>query len=400
MSDQIQEKDEPDINLLDLLIALGQEKWTLILVTFLAAAYGVVVSYTTPATYVARTVVMASQQSGGVGAAAMGGLSGLSGMAGMPNLGAGIQTSDELYIALMRSQSVQSVLIDKLKLKERYGSKNLEEARQSLTQSVAIVVDRKSGLLLIDAEDGDPEFAAQLANAQVNELIAILNRLGITQAQQRVAYFEQQVLKTQANIPQLEAEFKQAQKSSGIEIASLLSESGTLPSQIAAKELQLQVLSRFATGQNPEIKRLSTEISALRAQLVKYELSKSFNKKTEDAKSGSIAPDSKTTYVQKATQAFNTLKIQESLLDAFVKQLEVAKVEAGRESSSVQIVDFAQAPEMRNKPQRKKLVIAYTTTGLILAVALAAIKALLRHIKSTSDGRERWLQIKRAWGFV
>ena len=59
MTDHIQENTESDINLLDLLIALGQEKWTLIVVTFLAAITGVVMSLITPATYVSRTSIMA-----------------------------------------------------------------------------------------------------------------------------------------------------------------------------------------------------------------------------------------------------------------------------------------------------------------------------------------------------
>ena len=67
MSDHIQENNEPDINLLDLLIALGQEKWTLILVTICSALTGVMVSLTTPPTYVSRASIMASQQSGGGG---------------------------------------------------------------------------------------------------------------------------------------------------------------------------------------------------------------------------------------------------------------------------------------------------------------------------------------------
>jgi hypothetical protein len=81
-------------------------------------------------------------------------------------------------------------------------------------------------------------------------------------------------------------EFKEAQKSSGLEVASLLSEAGTLPGQIAAKELQLQVLSRFATAQNPELKRLAVEISALRAQMARYELSKTESKTSEPNKPG------------------------------------------------------------------------------------------------------------------
>jgi uncharacterized protein involved in exopolysaccharide biosynthesis len=182
MGDHIQENSEQEINLLDLLISMGQEKWTLIVVTFLAALTGVVVSLITPASYVSRTSIMPSQQSGGSGGglANLGSLAGLAGLGGLSNMAAGIKSSDEMYIALMRSQSVQSALIDQLKLKERYGAKNTEEARQALTLNVTILADKKSGLLLIDAQDKDPEFASQLANAQVKELNVILSRLAVT----------------------------------------------------------------------------------------------------------------------------------------------------------------------------------------------------------------------------
>ena len=402
MSDHIQENTEPDINLLDLLIALGQEKWTLIVVTFLAAITGVVVSLITPATYVSRTSIMPSQQSGGGGSglASLGSLAGLSGLGAISNVAAGIRSSDEMYIALMRSQSVQSALIEQFKLKERYVARNTEEARQALNLNVSVVADKKSGLLLIDAQDKDPHFAAQLANAQVKELNVILSRLAVTEAQQRRAYNEQQIIKTQTKIPQLELEYKEAQKSSGLEVVSLLSEVGTLPGQIAAKELQLQVLSRFATAQNPELKRLAEEISALRSQMARYELSKTGPKISDPSKPGQSAESSKTKFVQKATQAYNTLKIQEALLDGYVKQLELAKVDEAKEGPAVQVVDEARAPEMRAKPERKKLVIAYTVTGFIIAFVLAALRALLRHIRSTPDGQQRWNQLKRAWGFA
>lgn len=401
MSDHIQENIEPDINLLDLLIALGQEKWTLIVVTVLAALTGIVVSIVTPATYVSRTSIMPQQQSGGGGGglASLGSLAGIAGLGALSNVAAGIKSSDEMFIALMRSQSVQSALIEQFKLKERYGARNTEEARQALTLNVSVLADKKSGLLFIDAQDKDPEFAAQLANAQVKELNVILSRLAVTEAQQRRAYYEQQIIKTQTKIPQLELEYKEAQKSSGLEVASLLSEAGTLPGYIAAKELQLQVLGRFATAQNPELKRLALEISALRAQMARYELSKS-EPKTSPSKLGQSTENTKTNFVQKATQAYNTLKIQEVLLDGYVKQLELAKVDEAKEGPAVQVVDEARAPEMRSKPERKKLVLAYTVTGLIIAFVFASLRALLRHIRSTPVGLQRWSQLKRAWGFA
>jgi tyrosine-protein kinase Etk/Wzc len=402
MSDHIQENTEPDINLLDLLIALGQEKWTLIVVTFLAAITGVVVSLITPATYISRTSIMPSQQSGGGGGglANLGSLAGLAGLGAFSNMAASIKSSDQTYIALMRSQSVQSALIEQFKLKERYGATNTEEARQALNLNVAILADKKSGLIIIDAQDKDPEFAAQLANAQVKELNVILSRLAVTEAQQRRAFYEQQIAKTQIKIPQLELEYKEAQKSSGLEVASLLSEAGTLPGQIAAKELQLRVLSRFATAQNPDLKRLSVEISALRVQMARYELSKTDPKTREPNKSGQVGENTKSNFVQKATQAYNTLKIQEALLDGYVKQLELAKVDEAKEGPAVQVVDEARAPEMRAKPERKKLVLAYTVIGLVIAFVLAALRALLSHIRSSPEGLKRWIELKRAWGFA
>jgi tyrosine-protein kinase Etk/Wzc len=402
MSDHIQENTEPDIHLFDLLIALGHEKWTLIIVTVLAALTGILVSLTTPATYVSRTSIMPSQQSGGEGGglASLGSLAGLASLGTLSNMAAGIKSSDEMFIALMRSQSVQSELIEKFKLKERYGAKNTEEARQMLNSNVTISADKKSGLLFIAAQDKDPQFAADLANAQVKELNAILSRLAVTESQQRRVYYQQQIFKTQIKIPQLELEFKEAQKSSGLEVASLLSEAGTLPGQIAAKELQLQVLSRFATPQNPEIKRLAVEVSALRTQLAKYQLSESASKFSEPSKTGQLVEITKSSFIQKATQAYNTLKIQEALLDGYVKQLELAKVDEAKEGPSVQIVDEARVPEMRAKPERKKLVIAYTVTGLIIAFVLAALRALQRHIRSTPEGLKRWSKLKSAWGFA
>jgi tyrosine-protein kinase Etk/Wzc len=399
MSEHIQENTEPDINLLDLFIALGQEKWILIVVTLLAALSGVVVSLTTPATYASRASIMPTQQAGG-GGGGLGALAGLSGLGGLSGIASSMKSSDEMFIALMRSHSVQSSLIEQFNLKERYGARNIEEARQSLSNSVVILSDKRSGMLLIDAYDKDPKFAAQLANAHIKELNVILSRLAVTEAQQRRAYYELQIVKTQAKIPLLEVEYKEAQKRSGIEVASLLSEAGTLPSQIAAKELQLQVLSRFATAQNPELKRLAVEISALRAQMAKYELSKSEPKNSEPNKPGPVVESIKTNFVQKATQAYNTLKIQEALLDGYVKQLELAKVDEAKEGPAVQVVDEARAPEMRSKPERRKMVINYTIIGLIIAFVLAVLKALLRYVNSTPAGKARWQQLKKAWSFA
>jgi tyrosine-protein kinase Etk/Wzc len=388
---------ESEINLMHVLIAIGQEKFTVIAVTLLAAIAGIVISLNTPPTYVARTSIMLTQQGGASALAGLSGLAGLAGMSGISGMSGAVKSSDQMYIALMRSQSAQMALIDRLKLKERYGSKNLEEARMSLTSSVSITADRFSGLLIIEAQDGDAEFAAFLANQHVFELNVILSRLAVTEAQQRRLYYEQQIDKTKQSLPVLELRFKEAQKKSGVEVASLLSESGSLPGQIAAKELQLQILSHFATAQNPDIKRLKTEVSALRSQLGRYDLARAQASGSDKSNTTAIVKDA-SSYQQEAAQAYTTLKIQEALLDGFVRQLELAKIDEAKEGPAMQVLDVARAPEIRAQPQRRKMVTAYTVTGLAAGMILALLKGLLRHLQSTPEGTQRLRDLRRAWG--
>ena len=390
-----------DINLIDLFIALGREKWVMFVVTLVSALAGVFVSLTATPIYEARSTIMPSQQGAGLGGGAgLSGLGSLGALAGLSGAFGGVRSSDEIFIALMRSQSVQSSLIEKLDLKQRYGSKNLDGARLALNQSVVIGADKKSGLVVVTAKDKDPTFAARLANAQIEELGIILGRLSLTEAQQRRAFFEHQIAKMHIKMPQLELEYKNAQAKSGVEVASLLSEAASLPAQIASKELQVQLLGKFATSQNPEIKRLIAEISALRAQLSKYQLSQADGEKQLPNPSRLGADSSKALYQLKATQAFSVLKIQEALLEGYVRQLELAKLDEAKEGSAVQVVDVATPPEMRAKPERKKMVLAFTVTGFFIGLMLAALMALIRQMKSTPHGTARFIELKRAWGLA
>ena len=390
---------ESEINLLDVFIALGQEKLTVIVVTVLAALAGVVISLTTPPTYVARTSIMPTQQGG---ASALAGLSGLAGLAGLSGMSGAVKSSDPMYIAFMRSQSVQMALIDQLKLKERFGSKNLEEARMSLTNRVTIASDKSSGLLVIDAQDGDAEFAAQLANQHVHELQVILSRLAVTEAQQRRLYYEQQIAKTKKTLDEVEVRFKEAQQKAGIQVTSMLVDSAiglwaSTHAQIIAKEQQLQMLGQFATSQNPEMHRLKTEIAVLRTQISQYEKG---NQQNGGQEKGTLKIKVMSPVQQDAAQAYRDLKIQETLLDGFERQLEVAKIDEAKEGPAVQVLDVARAPEIRAQPQRRKMVAVYTVTGLVIGLVLALLKALLRHAQSTPEGMQRLIDLRRAWGFL
>ena len=382
-------EDDKELRLMDLLVALGKEKITLFLVTTIATLVAVVLSLLATPMYTSRAVIMPGQQASGssVSLASLGALQGAAGLSGLSGV---TKNTEELYISLMRSYSVQDSMIEKLKLKERYHSRVIEEARRDLTANISLSADRKASLIFIEAQDVDPDFAAKLANQQIEELNTLLNRLAVTDAQQRRLFYEQQIKKTQSSRADAEARFRQAQVRSGMPLTSILADSTVragieLRGQIAAKEIQVQAMSRFATAQNPDMQRVSSELAALRDQLMKYELG------TERATA--------TPQQQEALQAYRELKVQEAMLNGFVSQFETAKIAESREGPPVQVVDPGLPPEIRSKPVRRTMVLGGGVGGLLLGIVAALAKHYLRKLRASENGNLRFQELKRSWSF-
>lgn len=383
-------EDDAEINLMDVLTALGEEKLTLFLVPFVVCIGAIVYSLIATPIYSARAVILPASQSSGGGSAALAGLSGLAGLPGLGGLSGAMKSSDEMYIAFMRSQTMQDRLIQKMALKQRYGSRTIEDARLALSSHVVLASDKKSGLITIEAQDTDPQFAAKLANQQVEELNIMMSRLAVTDAQQRRLFYEQQIKKTQASLAAVETRFRQAQEKSGMQITSVLAESSLragsdIRGQIVSREIQLQALNRFATAQNPEVQRIASELAALRSQLAKYE---------QGSGSSNATP-----LQHEATQAYRDLKVQEAMLDSFVRQFEIAKIDESKEGPPVQVVDVALPPEIRSKPVRRKIVMNAALGGILLGIVLALAKSYLGRMKNSKEGSSRLQTLKQSWAF-
>lgn len=380
---------EAEFSLMDLLTALGKEKLTLFLITFIATLAAVGQSLLATPIYTGRSVIMPAQPAGGSGLA-LSNLGAITGMAGVSGLTSAIKSSEELYLALMRSNSVQDSLIDKLNLKERYQSRFIEEARRDLANSVSLTIEKKSNLIIIEAQDPDPQFAATLANQQVEALVTLLNRLAVTAAQKRRLYYEEQIKKAQLSRAEAEVHFKQAQEKSGMQLASIIADSTVrasveLRGQIAAREIQIQAMSRFATTEHPDMQRVISELAAWRTQLLKYELG------TERSV---VTPQQ-----QDALHAYRELKVQETILNSFISQYEMAKVEESREGPPIQVVDIAMPPEIRSKPVRRTIVMGGGTLGLVLGVLVALAKYYLGKLRNSEEGNLKLQELKRSWSF-
>jgi uncharacterized protein involved in exopolysaccharide biosynthesis len=261
----------------------------------------------------------------------------------------------------------------------------------SLSTAVSIGTDKQSGLINIVAKDSDPNFAAELANSHVEELHKMLDRVATTEAQQRRMFYENQITKTQTNLSAAELRYRQAQESSGIQVTSMLAESALrtsteLRAKITALEIQLQASSAFVTAKNPDTQRAASELAALRARLAQL----------EQGSGHTVA----TPRQQATMQAFREMKVQETMLDGFVRQLEVAKIDEAKEGVPMQIVDMALPAEIRSLPQRTKMVTAAASSGLGIGLLLGLLRAAIRRFGRLEGDQKRWDLLCRSWGYA
>ena len=381
--------DDDEISLIDLAIALGEEKKTLFAVPLFTTSVAIVVSLIMTPVFTAKTLMMPPQQQQSSAASALASLGALAGLAGGA---AGVKSPDEMYIAFMESESLQNSIIKRMNLQTRSEAKTLTDTRAGLKGAVKITSDKKSGLISIEATDKDPVFAAQLANLYIDELHNLLGRLAVTDAQQRRVFYEDQIKKTQADLVNAESRFRLANEKSGMQMTSILAETSLranaeMRGQIAAKEVQLQAMSRFETTQNPDVQKLTSEMSALRQQLSKLE-------------SGSGNTTSAVNPMQQeASQAYRDIKVQQAMLEVLIKQYEIARVDEAKEGPLVQQVDPATPPERRSKPKRSLIVLVSALGGLFLGVLAAFVRRSIKKAATDPESSQLMLQLREAWSW-
>ena len=390
-----QDDDAPVIGLTDLLTWLGESKGLVAAVTFGAALVALVAALLMPPIYTARATLLApgSQQQSG-SAAALAALGSLGGLAGSLSS----KSPDELYVALLKSESVQRALIDRFDLKKHYGVDSYETLRKTLPGVLRIGSDKKSGLISVEVDDESPVFAADLANAHTGEITKVLSRLAVSEAQLRRTFFDNQLKETKERLIKAELDLKRVQETSGVivldkQAEALIGGAAQVRAQITEREVQLKVLRMSATEQNPDVMRLASELRALRGELTRMESTKGGAGSAVEMPVGRI-PEAALDYVR----ARRELKLQETLLEGMVRQYEIAKLDEAKEGPTLQVVDLALPPDRKSKPSRALIVLVSTLLAFLASSAFVIVRRYAR-LAGAEDPHSAaaWHALVQAW---
>ncbi|GLR27027.1 GumC family protein [Limnobacter litoralis] len=392
-AEQLDWVEEDEISLIDLATTLGEQKKLVFGLPALAAVVSIIVSLLLPPIFTAETSLLppSGNSGGGGAAAALASLGALGGLAG----GLGIKTPDEQYVAMLQSHSVMDQLIERFNLLKHYDVKYRKDVYEKLKKIAVISSDKKSGIISISVDDKDPKFAAELANGYVDALSKLLDRVAVTDAQQRRQFFETQFEKAKEKLSDSEVNLKKVQETTGLiqidgQAKATIEAVANVRAEIAKREVQLTAMRTFATAENPDYKRIQGELAGLKVQLAKLEKGNGDDGGIVSTKN---LPETGLEYVR----ALRDVKYNEAIYEIMAKQFELAKIDEAKEGATLQQLDKAVPPEKKSKPKRALIVILSTLAAGFLAVLISLLRGAMQKAEADPETLEKLQNLKQAW---
>ncbi|MDA8087237.1 MAG: Wzz/FepE/Etk N-terminal domain-containing protein [Nitrospiraceae bacterium] len=377
---------------LDYLIVLLKHKKMIFCMTFGLALITAVVSLVMQPVYEAETKILPPEQSGSSLAELLNNT-----MAGMAASGGflNVQTPDDLYVGLLESRTVLDRIVDRFNLVKLYGVKFRGDARRKLLGSLRVVGDPKSNIITVAVDSRDPVRSAAIANAFVEELQNLQNDMAVPGAAQRRLFFEKQMDEAKASLLKSEDAMKTFQEKSGFldsgeQGKAVIEGIAQIRAQIAAQEVQMEVMRSYSTPSNPEFQKAQEVLAGLKAQAAKLETGRG------GPGAGPIIPTGNLPAVQADyLNKLRDLKFNETLYDLLEKQYEAARLDEANNAEVIQVIDRAAPPQRRARPKRALMVTVATVLGFFLSLIGAFLSEYREQIAAGPEYKRKIETLKR-----
>jgi uncharacterized protein involved in exopolysaccharide biosynthesis len=383
--------------LIERLRILWNRRQFLVRAVLAGMAFGCLLAFVLPVEYQSSAQLMPPDTQSGAGMAMLASLAARNGN----GLGAvagdllGIKSSGALFIGVLRSQTSQNRLVQQFDLRKVYGKRLFIDARTTLDENTSISEDRKSGIITISVTDRNPQRAAALASAYVDQLNSLVSELSTSSAHRERVFLEERLKVAKQDLDDASNQLAQfSSKNNTLDIQqegkAMLDAAGTIAGEMITAQSQLEGLRQIYTDDNPRVRSLNARVGELRKQLAKLggtqitgaDGGRSFASQTADAgpvqTSGLPYPTIRSLPLLGAKYAdyYRRAKIQETVYELLTEQYELAKVQEAKETPSVKVLDPARIPERKSFPPR--LVIMFFGTFLIFALSVVWVLGTAR----------------------
>jgi uncharacterized protein involved in exopolysaccharide biosynthesis len=375
--------ERKEISFLDLLIVLARRKRAISWITGSFTVLALLAAFILPRRFTATVTLLPPQQSSSMGAVIASQLGNISGMAALAGNGLNIKNPNDMYVAMLRSRTVENAMVQHFGLMQEYRARYLDDARKAFEKRTAVDGSGKDGFIHLSVEDHDPRRAADLANGYVDQFRALSEHLAITEASQRRLFFEQQLEQAKDNLANAEEAMKGTEQTTGLiqldsQARALIESAASLRAQIAAQEVQIQGMKTYATGENAQVVQAQQELDTMRAQLAKLGGSADSGNGGLLVPKGAV-PEASLEYGRK----LRDVKYYETIFDILARQFEIAKLDEAKQGALIQVVDPATPPEKRSFPKFSIFLIGGFIVGLLTAVCFALASEAIDSLNSS-----------------
>lgn len=296
----------------------------------------------------------------------------------------------DLYIGIMKSQSMLNMLVDKFNLVNYYKVESRDIATARL-KSMTKLTTTKEGLLRVDYEDTNPEIAASICNMYITLLDSLNQTINRRSSRERADFIDQMLGENGISMQQAEMELKKFQAETKAispfqQQRVALSVSAELEMDIMSKENELNELtSRSFTSSNPLVQDLKNRIQIRKNQLHQMR----FGDAKRDRESLFVplehAPALTLEY-ERLTRRVEALGMLEQILR---QQYEEARIEQVNTTSTVSILDRAYPPMRHSRPKRSLIVLIAGAASLFFSVVTLTVVDFFQRLAENSSDDSR-----------
>jgi uncharacterized protein involved in exopolysaccharide biosynthesis len=339
----------------------------------------VIIAFLIPNSYESRTQLMPpDNESSTLGMlAALGSKIGIGG--GALTLGAdllGLKSTGALFVSLLGSDSVKDDLINRFDLRRVYWTSTYRSARKWLEWNTDVEEDKKSGVISITVSDRNPQRAAAMAQAYVDELNRLVATLNTGAAHRERVFLEERLKVVKADLDESSKAFSEfASKNTAIDIKeqgkAMVEAAATLQGEAIAAESELRGLEQIYTPENVRVRAVQARLAELKRQLAKLGGASSLDPAVDPNSSEAIYPSIRQLPLLGVGWAdlYRRVKIDETVYEVLTQQYELARVEEAKEVPSIKVIDPGKPPEKRSGPPRTLIILAGAVMGLCLGAA-------------------------------
>lgn len=376
------EIEEDEINLLDYWRVIVKRKKVIGIIVGVAFVASIIYSLLLPKIYASTASIFPPQQEGSMAAGIASQLSG--GLGALAGGFLGINTPVDQWVAILKSEAIKDAIIKRFDLMKVFESETMEDARKTLKGMVK-VAKAKEGIISVTVEDKDPQRAAAMANAFVEELDRINKGLTTTSGRRMRIFVEGRLKEAKEELTRLEESVRAFQERNRAvklddQSKAIIEAIGTVKGQLMAKEVELQTLLSYATPNNPQAELLKTQVEELKGKLRELEEGKHLpdNPSQKDIFIPTTKiPDLSLQYARLLREA----KVQQTLYELLTQQYEMARIQEAKDTPTVQVLDTAEVPEKQSKPRRRQIVMLSTITAAFFGVFAAFFMEYIERVK-------------------